>query len=146
MSLHLKTPDEHGIYWAKSKGQWFLVFVDTAQEIVRIFDEDLLCETGYKRELDDLPEGYFSAWYGPFACPGGDFAETTIVASEEDHERAKKEGKAIGITHFDFRHCRGDGYSGASITITGVYDREEANRRIHGEVKEEGSNDHGIAI
>lgn len=140
MGLHLKTPDEQGWYWVKDRDDnWFMAFVDTSAEEVCFWDEQRPFHNPFICDFESTHLGGCIAWYGPFVCPGGDFGGDTVVACEEHHERAKKEKKVIGITHFDFRYCR-DEHHGASLTVTGVYTREEAEKRIGLEVADVASN------
>lgn len=131
MSYSEKTPDEHGWYWVKYyDDRWFMAFVDTGREKAYFFDGS---SRYANHDLEEVPEDAYTAWYGPFACPGGDFGAVTVVADEELHTKAKAERKAIGIQHFDYRYCVGESH-GSSLTVSGLYDREDADRLIHREV------------
>lgn len=130
-----KLPDEQGVYWAEDwHGEWMVAFVDTGKEIVTLFGEDFDPKYRDIYEFDEFPKKLIKAWYGPFACPGGDFGSQTVVATEEDHQRAKRNKEAIVIVHVDYRHCSDEKHR-ASITSTATMPREEANEYVKREAK-----------
>lgn len=133
--MRTSVPDEQGWYWAKDvHGDWRMACVSTCSEKVWLFDEGLEPPCWDAYDLDGFPAGIVVAWYGPFQCPGGDFGGLTVVSDEELHDKAALERKVIGIVHFDYRYCRDEGH-GSSITFSGLYTRDEAEERIHREVK-----------
>ena len=130
-----KLPDDHGMYWANTRhDEWLLAYVDTGSEQVVMFSEDFNPSYRDVYEFDEFPKGLVRAWYGPFACPGGEFGEQTVVAAEEDHQRAKRNKEAIVIVHVDFRYCREDKH-GASITSVATMPRDKANEYVKREAE-----------
>lgn len=135
MSYHTKTPDEQGMYWIKTRhDEWCLAYLDTNNERVTIFSDEFNSKYRDIYELDELPAGLVRQWYGPFACPGGDFGSQTVVAAEEDHQRAKRNKEAIVIVHVDYRHCKGEKH-GASITSVATMPREKAHKYVEREAE-----------
>lgn len=144
MARLTRLPDEQGWYWCHmlDADVWCMAMVDTANECVTFFDAESGSDpTRYEWESGDLTlEDRIGdcEWWGPFTCPGGHFGGMTIVADEELHDRAKAEKKVIGVQHFDFRYCRDEGH-GSSLTVSGLYTREEAGERIGRETREAGA-------
>jgi hypothetical protein len=132
-ALAAPLPTDEGLYWAKTRhDEWCLAYVDPGNEQVTIFVVDGKHRDVY--DFDELPAGLVKAWYGPFACPGGDFGSQTVVAAEEDHQRAKRNKEAIVIVHVDYRHCSGEKH-GASITSVATMPREKADEYVKREAK-----------
>ena len=130
MSYHTKLPDEQGWYWCRSRHDcWSVAFVSTRDEVVAFFDEDEPFHNPATFNFDAPNVAGVVEWYGPFHCPGGDFGEHSVVPCAELREKARMEGKAIGIQYVDFRACK-DELHGSSFTITGLYDREAAMKLI----------------
>jgi len=127
-------PDDQGWYWCKDNADnWFMAFVDTGEETIAMWDGHDPIQPPLYFDWDSQQSEQIVAWYGPFNCPGGDFGGLTVIASEDDYKNAEKDRKAIGIQHFDYKYCRDEGH-GSSLTISGLYDRKEADGRIHREV------------
>lgn len=147
MSKHTKTPSENGWYWVadnpEAEDGWMMAFLDVEQDVPTVvtFDPER-CMAGFGRVATrwdwdgrvwrdrGYPAGRWSGpecWFGPLNQPGGPFGSHIVEACEEDHQRAEKESKVIGIQHFDFRYCRDEGH-GSNITLSGVYTREEAEK------------------
>lgn len=122
------TPDEQGWYWVNDpvSGEWQMACVNTFHDTVTFLDGDNAARIN-KCDLEDI-DGL--VWYGPFACPGGDFGAMTIEKDVELYEKATAEGKAIVIEHVDFRCCN-DGQPTAQVTLTSLIGREEAKSLIY---------------
>jgi hypothetical protein len=120
-------PDEHGFYWLRMGSVWYLAFVDTGEEEVRLISDDGKAKCGTfaldSAELDKTA----NAWFGPLNCPGGDFGSHTVVLDEELMMNAAQMKKAMVLQHIDYRFCADEKHR-ASITSTGVYTREEADK------------------
>lgn len=131
-------PDETGWYWCKRVDGdiWMMGFVDTCDESLLLLDpdppSDVPCK--YPLDADDIQQEFGEIeWHGPITCPGGDFGSETILPSESLHQEARDEKKVIAITYLDFCYCRDEGH-GASLTISRVVTRDEAQALINAEL------------
>ena len=46
-------------------------------------------------------------WFGPFACPGGEWPDTTVEFEAIHHAEAERLGKALVLLVIDTLHCLG---------------------------------------
>ena len=131
--MRTTTPDEDGWYWCEDKnGDWMLTFVDMLQERAWLIDETSLMEDWIG--LEDV-DGYgIVRWFGPLVCPGGDFGGPTVILDAQRHNEAAKEGKAIVLTHVDFKHCPDEKHH-SRVTVTALMDREKAEKIISRECR-----------
>lgn len=132
--MRTSTPDETGWWWVETKHDgWSMAYVDTGREKVFLFDGheppdfSRMDECDWETVAHDIGA---VRWFGPLICPGGPFGGDTVIIGAERHDEAEREGKAIVLRHVNFHHCRDD-RSGASITVTGLYSRAEAEPLIY---------------
>ena len=124
-----RTPDECGWWWVETKWDgWSMAYVDTGREKVYLFDghEPPDFSRMDECELDTVAHDIGAVrWFGPLTCPGGPFGGDIVIVGAERHDEAIRDGKAIVIRHADFSHVD-DERSGARITTSGLYTRDEA--------------------
>lgn len=128
-------PDEMAWYWVKDvkAGSWYMAFVDPNRRQVSMWNagdpamEFTIRTVNQKKFTEAFGD---CEWHGPINVPGGHFGSETVIPLDEDHIKAKSVGKAIGILHFDFKHCRDTDPCGR-ITISDLFTRAEARKLMH---------------
>ena len=144
---NVNIPDNPGWYWTKWNGQWHMMIVRTFDKTIDCYMQLGGCIVHHLpfKELEDRFKGSDAPdweWYGPFNRPGGDFGESTVIASEDLHKKAKAENKAIAITHVDYTHCEDEDHM-SSVSVMQLLSAEDADKLLPGAPNKQKSGEGG---